>query len=347
MNGLERKEKTAYIELLRIIACFFVIVNHTNSGIFLSRTPAEKTWWVSLAYFFACKVAVPVFLMISGALMLGKIDDYKKYFSRIMRIILVIVIFSFIYYARSMYMAGRPIDVLEYFKLIYQRHVTNAYWYLYLYLGILLMMPLFQILSANMKKREFQLLLLISVVAMGGMPILIHYREGAAFSFMFKEPFFSVYVGVFFLGYYLTHYVELKKSYAVISAFLFGGIVLAEVLLTYHEYNVRPDSLLFLEERTYLNISLSAAALFYLVRYLGSVIKQELFWKVIVYVGGCSFGIYLFSDLFVSLYEEFYNDLSMRINSMIAVLIYELLVFFSSMILTVILKKIPYIKKIV
>lgn len=347
MNGLERKEKTAYIELLRIIACFFVIVNHTNSGIFLSRTPAEKTWWVSLAYFFACKVAVPVFLMISGALMLGKIDDYKKYFSRIMRIILVIVIFSFIYYARSMYMAGRPIDVLEYFKLIYQRHVTNAYWYLYLYLGILLMMPLFQILSANMKKREFQLLLLISVVAMGGMPILIHCREGAAFSFMFKEPFFSVYVGVFFLGYYLTHYVELKKSYAVISAFLFGGIVLAEVLLTYHEYNVRPDSLLFLEERTYLNISLSAAALFYLVRYLGSVIKQELFWKVIVYVGGCSFGIYLFSDLFVSLYEEFYNDLSMRINSMIAVLIYELLVFFSSMILTVILKKIPYIKKIV
>lgn len=345
MNEPERKTKTAYLELLRIIACFFVIVNHTNSGIFLSRTPSDKIWWVSLAYFFACKVAVPVFLMISGALMLGKIDNYKKYFSRIIRIVIVIVVFSFIYYARSMYIAGRPIEVIEYFKLIYQRHVTNAYWYLYLYLGMLLMMPFFQILSVNMKRREFQLLLLISVVLMGGLPILIHYRPGASLSFMFTEPFFSVYVGIFFLGYYLTHFVELKKNYAIISAFLFVGIVSAEVVLTYHEYQMRPESLLFLEERTYLNISLSAAALFYLARYLGSVVKKEWFWNIVVYIGGCSFGIYLFSDLFVSIYEQFYNDLSVRVNSMIAVFIYEFLIFFSGMILTLILKKIPYVKR--
>lgn len=346
MNEPEKKTKTAYLELLRIIACFFVIVNHTNSGIFLSRTPDDKTWWVSVTYFFACKVAVPIFLMISGTLMLGKIDDYKKYFSRILRILLAIVVFSFIYYARSMYMAGRPIDILEYLKMIYQRHATNAYWYLYLYLGMLFMMPLFQILSVNMKKREFQLLILISVVFMGGMPILIHYRPGASLSYMFTEAFPSVYVGVFFLGYYLTHYVDLKKKYAVISAFLFVGLVLAEVFLTCHEYKVRPESFLFLEERTYLNISVSAAALFYLARYLGSVIKNEWFWKVIVYVGGCSFGIYLLSDFFVSIYEQFYNDLSVRINTMIAVFIYEVLIFFSGMIITSILKKIPYVKKI-
>ena len=68
--------------------------------------------------------------------------------------VLVIVLFSFLYYVKSMQDAGRPIEIIEYFKLIYQRHVTNAYWYLYLYLGILLMMPVFQILSTNMKRRE-------------------------------------------------------------------------------------------------------------------------------------------------------------------------------------------------
>ena len=212
MKEQQKNQKTAYLELLRIIACFFVIVNHTNSGVFLSQTPDHKVWWISLTYFFMCKTAVPVFLMITGCLMLGKIDNYRKYITRIVRMVLVIVLFSFLYYVKSMQDAGRPIEIIEYFKLIYQRHVTNAYWYLYLYLGILLMMPFFQILSTNMKRREYQILMLISVVAMGGLPVLIHYRPGFSLSYMFTEPFPSVYVGMLFVGYYLTHYVEVKKN---------------------------------------------------------------------------------------------------------------------------------------
>lgn len=344
---MENKSKTAYLELLRIIACFFVIVNHTNSGIFLAHNPGDKTWWVSITYFFVCKVAVPVFLMISGALLLGRRDDGRKYFSRILRILIVIVVFSFLYYVRSMYMAGTPINVIEFFVMIYQYHITNAYWYLYLYLGILVVLPLFQTLSIHMKKWEFQLLLLVSVAGLGALPVIVRYFPDAACSYMFTEPFFSVYVGVFFLGYYLTHFVEVKKSYAIISAVLFVGVTAVEVLLTYREYYIRPGDFLFLEDRTYLNVTLASAALFYLVRYMGSVVKQERFWKVISFVGGCSFGIYLFSDMFVSIYEQFYNDLSMQVHSMIAVFVYELLIFFSGMIITVILKKIPYVKKIV
>lgn len=343
----EKRTKTAYLELLRIIACFFVIVNHTNSGIFLSRTPESKLWWISLAYFFACKTAVPVFVMISGALLLGKTDDSRKHLSRILRIVAVILVFSFLYYARSMYMAGRPVNLLEYFKIIYQRHITNAYWYLYLYLGILLTLPFWQILSVHMKRREFRLLIVISVVIMGGAPVLIHYVPGLAFSYMFTEPFFSVYIGMLFLGYYLERYVEKKKRYALLSAVIFLGGVAAEVCLTYREYRAGAENMLFLEDRTFLNISVTAAALFYLARYLGDIVKAEWFWNAVVGVGGCSFGIYLFSDLFVSLYEKFYYDLSVRMNSMAAVLIYEILVFVSALAVTVALKKIPYVKKIV
>lgn len=344
---MENKSKTAYLELLRIIACFLVIVNHTNSGIFLSRTPEDKTWWVSITYFFVCKVAVPVFLMISGTLLLGRTDDFRKYISRILRIVIVIVVFSFVYYVRSMYRSGLPVDIIEFLKLIYQRHITNAYWYLYLYLGILLVLPLFQTLSVHMRKWEFQILLLVSVVGMGALPVVVRYLPGAACSYMFTEPFLSVYVGVFFLGYYLTHYVELKKSYAVISAVVFVGMTALEVLLTYREYYIRPEDFLFLEERTYLNVTLASAALFYLVRYFGSIIRQEKFWSVVKFVGGCSFGIYLFSDMFVDIYEQFYNDLSMRVHDLVAVVVYELLIFFTGMLITMVLKKIPYVKKLV
>ena len=77
------KSREAFLDVLRIIACFFVIVNHTNSDIFKSATPASLTWFVSLTYFFISKIAVPIFFMISGYLLLNKADGYKKPFKEL------------------------------------------------------------------------------------------------------------------------------------------------------------------------------------------------------------------------------------------------------------------------
>lgn len=92
----KKKKPIGYIELLRVIASFLVIVNHTNSGIFMSRTPEALYWNESVSYFFVSKVAVPIFLMISGALMLGKVEPWQKHAKRILRIVCDIVIFSLI-----------------------------------------------------------------------------------------------------------------------------------------------------------------------------------------------------------------------------------------------------------
>ena len=119
-----------------------------------------------------------------------------------------------------MYTTDRSVNLIEYLKLIWQRNVTNAYWYLYLYFGILLMLPLFQRLSVNMGKREYELLILVCAVFMGTMPIVIHYMPGAAFSSYFCDPFFSEFVGIFFLGYYIHNYVPVKKEYALVLAWM-------------------------------------------------------------------------------------------------------------------------------
>lgn len=83
--SLQRDGKKTYIEFLRIAAAFLVIVNHTNSGIFLSRTPSP-TWLCSLTYFFICKIAVPLFMFIMGALLLGKDDTPKRSAERLLHI---------------------------------------------------------------------------------------------------------------------------------------------------------------------------------------------------------------------------------------------------------------------
>lgn len=43
-------------DILRILACFLVIVNHTNSEVFLGMNPS-LTWALSLAYFYFSKIA--------------------------------------------------------------------------------------------------------------------------------------------------------------------------------------------------------------------------------------------------------------------------------------------------
>lgn len=341
-----QKTKVAYLEFIRVIASFLVIVNHTNSGIFLSRNPGVRTWWVSIVYFFISKTAVPLFLMISGALLLGVIDEPSKYIKRVVRIVADIVVFSFMIYAYGSIKAGKSMDIIEFLKRIVQQHMSNAYWYLYLYLGILLMLPLLQRLSVKMGRNAYRYLILLSVVFLGGMPILTHYFPGAFVHAFFSEAFFSVYVGIVFLGYYLAHEVELKNRYAAISVLVFVVGIAFQAYATSLEYQKNPQDYLFYDERTFLTVTLTAASLFYLARWLGSVIHASWFWKAVTFLGGCSFGIYLFADLFIDVYAMIHLELLMRMHALKAVLIYELLVFFSGAAVTAVLKKIPYINKL-
>ncbi len=53
MGTKERGMKLTYLEVLRIIACFCVIVNHTAIGEMLSKQSETKLWFVFAIYFFA------------------------------------------------------------------------------------------------------------------------------------------------------------------------------------------------------------------------------------------------------------------------------------------------------
>lgn len=343
----EKKEKIVYLELLRTIACFLVIVNHTISGVFQPRTPQMGTWWAAIISFFICKTAVPLFLMISGALLLGKVEKKEKHIKRIRRIILDIVIFSFVFYVYGSIKTGTSVDMIEFLKRVGWQHFTNAYWYLYLYVGILVMMPLLQRLAANMSRRMYCYLILISVVFLGGMPIVTHYLPGVSAHQLFPEAFFSVYVGIVFLGYYLAHEVEIKNSYAFISALVFVGMICFQTYATYMEYQHYPEDYLFYDNRTFLTNVMAAAALFYLARWFASVVEWKGFWRCVTILGGCSFGVYLLSDMFIDVYAMNYLMLMQGMHILKATVLYQLLVFVTGIVVTAVLKKIPYVKRLV
>ena len=340
------KSRTYFLDLLRIAACFLVIVNHTNSVIFLSTTPEHIRWFISITYFFISKIAVPVFFMISGYLLLNKVDNWSKTLIRVLRMVVVLFACAVVY---SLYKELFLNDSFSAQSLInnilsaYKNSPTNALWYLYTYIGILLMLPFLQKLACAMNKKDYHVFFIISGFFISVFPILQHYIKGLSLNSNFFIPIFSGYICVLFVGQYFSRFgVAKSKSGFFIAALTFVVTVSFNVIATYFEYQKSNTGYLFYDNRNFLPIILGAACVFYMASFLKVTAN---FGKVVSYIGSCTFGIYLISDLFINILKPHYYTLATLIHPLVAVLIFEICVFISGFALTAMLRLIPVVKK--
>lgn len=101
-------KKKYYLEVIRILAILMVMYNHSAAFMSFSNQSGVE-YAISFLFSMVCKGAVPLFFMVSGALLLGKNESGKDLFQkRILRMILVIVIFSFLYYMKLVLKGERP-----------------------------------------------------------------------------------------------------------------------------------------------------------------------------------------------------------------------------------------------
>lgn len=340
-----KKEKIAYLEMLRVIAFFCVIVNHTVNGEIFWQNMGGTKWFVLVTMFLFSEIAVPLFIMISGALLLRRVNDYQKSFARAARVALDILLFSLVYYIRNCYVNQTEFHLGEFFLRILREEITPSYWYLYMYLGLLLMLPLLQRMAAKMEKREYQYLMLITVVFLGTTPVAGHFISWLRVNPNFSNVLISVYVGTLFCGYYLVNYVEIKHVYAGVSVLILGFSTGFQVWATYMEAQ-SAEWYLYMAESYYFPNILSAAAVFYLARWLQAQLNAEWFWKGITVLGGATFGAYLVSDLLSVPCRVLFVVLEDKTNVVVAVLGYELAIFAGAMVIGMFLKRIPYLKKL-
>ncbi len=94
----EKKDKKIHLEILRIIACFFVIFIHTGKTgyvLFIEREIGSLEFWIYEFISVFSNFAVPIFFMISGAIMLGREEESLKklWKNRILKIFIALVVF--------------------------------------------------------------------------------------------------------------------------------------------------------------------------------------------------------------------------------------------------------------
>ena len=107
-------KRKAYLEIIRIVAVILVIYNHL-SGYHLYMGSSGMKQGITMFLAMITRSNVPLFLMVSGTLLLSRTEDFIQVFKkRVLRICLVILIFEsgiFLYHFLTALYSGEPNDL--------------------------------------------------------------------------------------------------------------------------------------------------------------------------------------------------------------------------------------------
>ena len=239
---MEKRRRLCYLDLLRIIACFLVVLNHTPGYIASFEGDASKplpllTWHLFVEM--VVKIGVPVFYMISGSLLLKRDFTYRDVFKRILRMFLILLGFSVV---ANIVNTGH-FDFTGFVRNFASSSVDGAgpYWYLYAYIGILLMLPFLRSVAIRLTKEDVIYLFVARALLTGLVPIVIMFLNMAFESNMHMsehfQPVFITLDCIFYviMGYGLDSLFDIsgftgKREIGL--AALFVGTALLESLLT-------------------------------------------------------------------------------------------------------------------
>lgn len=343
--GEEAAGRRTHIELLRILAAFLVLVNHTNSEIFRNNAPS-LTWFWSVTYMFISKPAVPVFVMIMGALLLEKEDSPRKSAERILRIFVVFLAGSFLYTVYYGHRNGTAFSLRDFLFQLPTARATTAFWYLYLYLGLLCVLPVLQKLAKALSRRQMEYLFLLTLGFCGTVPLLQILFSTPGLSGDFTDGMIGHYLALVLLGYYLEHEAAPSRR-----AFLFclGGYGLSlavQVAGTYLLFRRNPESYAALDNRKLITITLASACLYVCVKYL--LERHPLppsAARAVHRLGRLTFGIYLLGDFMISWTRPVYEALCGHMHVVFAMVLWELFIFAAAALAAAGLRLVPPLRK--
>lgn len=351
-NMSEIKEKKISLETLRIIAMCFVIYNHTGeNGYELFRyAQNDFIWYLSLVVGTICKAGVPLFFMISGALLLGKEETVAEIFKkRIVRYILTIVIFSFIYYVR-LYLRNPEygFSISFFVKFIYSTPFIDPYWFLYAYLGFLIMLPFLRAAVKNLELSGY-ILILISVLILDYIVVAEKIMGFAHINLSLGWGTQTILYPV--LGYGVMRYASTyEKEHNKITMVLVGTFILncaCCIYMVHSELSELGGTISELSEENIARYSLvPSMIIFYsIVRTFDGINSSKITYKVINYVGGCAFCVYLFEDMLRSdIFLSVFKLASTQVGRLMLNVPYTICMISGGVLIATVIRKIPGFK---
>jgi surface polysaccharide O-acyltransferase-like enzyme len=353
--NLEKKQHIFWLDLVRVISIFFVVVIHVASPIYTDWKELPRSdWMAGIIYNSIARVSVPLLFMVSGYLLLSRQEDIRSfYLNRVRKVIFPLMVWSVIYlmwqnggYANFTFFNALKAMTYEILKGPANYHL----WFVYTLLEIYLFVPA---LRSFVRFADETTLWYLAGIWLAFGPAL-DYLEHSYLNFdtAVDLKFFSQYFGYFYLGYVLGR-LNVSRRAAAFAGLSYVFLTIYTIVATYRWSEVRQGYLDYYHNYLRLNIVLMTISIFFWLKYVGENLGARLNIRALGWARGLStstFGIYLVHALALTIIRKGVlgfqlTELSGSPYVMIPVL--AALVFIVSYLVIAILQRIPYLRAIV
>ena len=356
---VSKSKRIFYFDALRAWAIVCVIVVHvyakTRAYAMSGYGIIPSAEWVFSQILGNCfRIGVDLFLMLSGALSLGRVWSIRSFLGkRIPRIVapflfwglvssIVAVLLSYYFDYNFLH----SFDIYSILNFIYGAFMSTSlgfmqYWFFWMILGTYLIMPIFNKWLLHSQLAEAEYFLVFWMIT-----CLFDYTLG--YPFPIKLSYFTSPIGLVVLGYYLRHTERklLNNPYFALILTIFSAILI--LVLSWHFSS--PDEMYTLD-RYSLPVALEVIGVFLLFKNFNkfnlnlSFLKNPngVFRRLVAVLARYSYGIYLIQGMYLCIYGailphyEFYTH----------VLAMFVLIVASSIITMHIMNHIPYVKEVI
>ncbi|MBD5551431.1 MAG: acyltransferase family protein [Lachnospiraceae bacterium] len=210
MKNDKRSDYQLYIDILRVIACFSVVMLHASAQAWYDLPVESVSFKICNSYDALFRFGVPVFVMISGALFLApekELNVKKLYGHNILRLAVIYILWSCAYGLKDC----RTFIISQVgWKDIVKEMIMGRYhlWYLPMLIGIYMLLPVLKvwITHASKKNIEYFLCLFFVFQILSETISAFHFSDTLGYVLtLIKPEMVCSYIGYFVLGYYLVH----------------------------------------------------------------------------------------------------------------------------------------------
>ncbi|QYM95938.1 acyltransferase [Dickeya ananatis] len=332
-----------WLYIARIVSTFAVIVLHISAYTVSLAELGSLSWWAGNIYDSLTRWCVPVFVMISGALLLSPDKNeslsffYKKRMSRIFYPLVFWSAFFILWGVIKARVSGSgEIEVL--------RNIVNGrpyyhLWFLYMIMGLYIFTPLIRVVVINTERG----VLLFFVFMMFAFCSLID-----MYNFSIKSNdflFFSEFL--YYLPYYLCGHLigrsNPSRSLPHYMVIFFTSFVFTCLLCYLLSFLLGKESGLYFYNYLSINVIIMSISFMWILKGCSTSAINP---GKLRFLSEISLGIYLIHPVFV---ELFYYLAAKQwiVQSIIAIPLFSAAVFLCCVVSVFFIKKVPYLRRVV
>ena len=340
----KKDERIIYFDILNILACLCVVFLHMN-GI-VHGYAQIRAWKTALIFEVICYWAVPVFIMLSGAILLRYKERYdtKTFFKkRFVKVLMPWIVWSLITYI----IQNQNINMIQFIKDFVYCRIEGIYWFFPLILYLYCVIPVITVFTEKEEYRKILKAIVLFIFVFRGIiyPISVISRKSfpTIFNYCLEQ---NSYIMFLLLGYLLSTTKLSKKKRVLIYAL---GIIAALVRYMYTYYSSKQANTLNRDLFDYcsaLSVWLAIAVFVFIqnINWEKVLIKLKIKTGILAKISSCSFGVYL---IHIIIKNQLTNILNLDIYSIWYRTIGAILLYIICLIIVYLIKKLPILKKIV